>query len=541
MEKIMLIDGLGDYSATQTYYKRRKLDYFIIYLLRTLNNYYDVQYFDLRDKKSSKNDIFERIDTFKPDYILIKGTPDNIYNISNLGITCNEGVKCHIFSFDNDYNILELNIESIILNAEKDFHTNIKKIQDALNYKTSISNKSLENSKNTKINVIDDYSLILHAGFGCQRKCSFCHISDTNCTYVPIESLISEIKELFSEGLNRFYIKSHNLSFNIPYLELLCESLFENFGDIDYVWSCSLIPEELSKCKKNIFRKLKQSKCEIVELNVYSVNESILLNLNIQQRREDIIKAVEKLYNEGISSIVINYLIGFSLETDETLNELLLFSEKLIDIAPGVVEFNLSYIWDSYNQLDDLIKNTVYSNTASLPNEYLYAFKSNFYTKIYNSMGNSISKTHLKNRIAHCKLSNKRILTQYFIYFISKSSTFNLFSMMKSNPALKFSWEIKDDLLEYCPVCGSLPLHNNALTSLAVDSLLLEESNINKIILSKDEEKLYKFSREYIKLKDIIEYTKQEMKIDYETAYHYVFDFYKKLEMFDLIYYTRIL
>lgn len=544
MKKILFIDGIGDYSIVQNQYRKNSPDYTLLSVIDILKTYFICEYFDVRENQNSKSKVYDKVNSFQPDYTFIKSTSENINNIKNLDILNLKVGESYLVSnnsaFNNVHNKNFLQIKTIIIREDCDIQTNVFEFYKVLNINCS-NDERIDLLPWRTLNNFENKAISLNCGCGCKRNCSFCSIKGTDCSYISVDQFFKEVDYLFSKDVKYFHLNNHNISYNFAFLKDICKKLIQNYKQQDYIWSCCLIPEQLAK-NPEIIKLLKESKCEIIDLLVYSIDSEVLKYLKIKQTKEEIKEITIKLYSEGITSIIVNYIFGFPYETENTYEELLEFSTSLVKNAPGSVEFNLVHLNKSYTLLGDLKNIETSRNELSIAKEYYYSFRSTFYSKIYEEMKCSIYKMKQEHRISHCSNFNKKFTSQYFIYFISKTSSFTIHGIVKGNKALKFLRGIKsEEIGDYCPVCYALPLQSENKISLGIDPLLLEMGVNNILELDEFEEELYRFSREYVTLQDIFNYAKNRKKISENLAMKEVLEFYSKLEKFDLLYFTKVL
>jgi hypothetical protein len=87
---------------------------------------------------------------------------------------------------------------------------------------------------------------------------------------------------------------------------------------------------------------MKQSGLIRVQLGGESGSQMILDAYRKHMRTEDLKNVVQKIYEAGIPSIYINFIVGGAFETLESFNQTLEFALDLIETAPGCAEVGSS-------------------------------------------------------------------------------------------------------------------------------------------------------------------------------------------------------
>jgi radical SAM superfamily enzyme YgiQ (UPF0313 family) len=463
-----------------------------------------------------------------------------IKNIERLNL---EQFSSKIYVLTNN---LSFSIASYIqLNVDEKYslEENIKLLLEKLGYK--IKNKILEYSFKhwDFISNFKDKTISLKIGSGCRRCCNFCPIKQSSNEINDTNIIISEIEYLITKKkISSFHIENHNLSYHINALHNFSKNIIhKKLGN--YMWSCFLIPEALENIddKRVFFDDLAKSHLNRVFISAEHTNEQILKDFGIVYNKEKLIETIKYISEAGITSIVINFIIGSPNESKETLNELFEFSEFLLEMFPGVVEFNLS-MYSNYEIEEITEENKLYGSQDSkyLSKYEILEFKQQFYQKIYGNMRNIIPKLSLQERIKHFELNKNKLKSQYFENFISKINLIK--SDVKNQLQLNYySFEIKDNILEYAPRTSIVEEYDDhAKPFLSLNPLLCEHKNI-RLILNDIEFYLFRLSKRNVGIGEIIKLLiKEKIIIEDETARNITLSFYEKLQHYGLLYYTKL-
>lgn len=396
------------------------------------------------------------------------------------------------------------------------------------------------------IEISDIHNFGIVIGSGCKRKCKFCKISNSDIKYTSPKLIVKEIEYLLNKGVKFFHIRNHNILYDKEFVRMLCALIISKLKDYDFKWSCFAIPEELIK-NSQIISLLKEAKVARVELGLEHVNSEILKYYNICLDKNKFKDIIKKLCDNGISSVVIKYLIGSKLETKDTLDEILDFSKEIIRISPGIIEFKLHYYqvennskilshnWASINR-------TYYKKSNNIKNDrILKHFNTVFRRIVYNEMTTQMRETEIKSRLDHICLADKGCYTQYFLLFYSKSSTYNLYKTKNINIYLKYSWEIADNILNYTPIIFTKLGYVGTRKVIYINKLFNKEGQ-SVISMNKLRLRLFDYCKHYYSIKQILELEQQECDAEhFEINRVEIFKFFLYLEKCDVLLFTKLL
>lgn len=187
----------------------------------------------------------------------------------------------------------------------------------------------------------------LSTGRGCVGQCAFCFEGNKSSNHLrlrSVESVIEEIDYLVSHLPNRKYLSFLDDTFIIDRerTEKICKYLIDNYqGKVS--WFCEGRVDILKK-NLDILPLLKRAGCIRIQLGGESGNQRILDSYNKQMKLEDLETVVKKIYECGILSVYINFIIGGAFETIDSFNDTLEFARKLLNLAPGCAEVGSSLL-----------------------------------------------------------------------------------------------------------------------------------------------------------------------------------------------------
>lgn len=569
---ILFLDGVGDYSIIQETNRFNTADFNILILANILKKVgFEIKYVDARTDTFTRNKLYAIIKSFKPSKIVISANLDNIEHIRRLLIkqilVCNQVI---LLSRNYDLgwidNINDIKINDIINIDEK---YSLQQFIDPNILEHFFQNGSIKYEISrynlTKKSVVPDWNLInnitdyipeLNIGSGCNRKCSFCSIADSRVEFRDIDSVMIEIEYLLDNGVQYFHIANHSFSTDLSYMKQFCHRIIHKFKNRDFVWSCYGIPENLLT-DTEIFKLLKEAKLSRIELSIESGSESILKRYNIYSNRSTIIDVVNNAVKNNITSIVGHLIIGGPFESKRTISETLSLVKKLIKTAPGFIEFKTSFWYPDYNSLicqnignygiklnkqfhkRGVRKIHCMGGTKYLSSIELIEFKQKLMKKITLLMKTSIYRLSPKNRAEHINLYEKGLTTQYYFNFLSKSTTSLLYYLRYRNRFLKFSWEIDDEIDNWAPLVTTKITKYKGKNILVYDNLLSKENKSPILEITRSESLMVNLADGTRALKEIVscfsQVTNNRMKRNN------ILKFYKKLEVFDLALFTKVL
>lgn len=185
----------------------------------------------------------------------------------------------------------------------------------------------------------------ISTGRGCVGQCAFCFESNKKENLLrlrSVENVIEEIDYVISNLVGQKYITFLDDTFIIePDRTIeICNHLINKYkGEIK--WFCEARVDTLIR-NLHLLPLMKKAGLIRVQLGGESGNQRVLNAYNKNMQIEQLVTVVKEIYNVGIPSIYINFIIGGALETLETFNDTLELAKKILKVAPGCVDIGSS-------------------------------------------------------------------------------------------------------------------------------------------------------------------------------------------------------
>lgn len=181
-----------------------------------------------------------------------------------------------------------------------------------------------------------DFTDIL-TGRGCIGKCAFCFEGskkDNNLRLRSVESVIEEIDYIAANLKTYRYISFLDDTFILNPIRTrqICEHLIEKYNG-DLKWYCEARVDILMR-NTDLLPLMKRAGLIRVQLGGESGSQSVLDAYGKQMKKDDLVTIARKIYEAGIPSIYINFIIGGAHETLETFNETVEQAKRLLEVAP---------------------------------------------------------------------------------------------------------------------------------------------------------------------------------------------------------------
>lgn len=185
-------------------------------------------------------------------------------------------------------------------------------------------------------------------GRGCPYNCVFCFkaVHGNKYRYRSVDSVVNEIM-FASQQLNFNVINFLDDTFttNPERTKEICRRLIEyqKTSKKNLVLFCEARVDVLTN-NPDVLEIMAQAGFERIQIGIESGNQEILDGLDKKTTLKQITDVVAKCYELDIASVFGNFIIGSPGETKKTVEDSIKFAEKLIDIAPGMMEVNASFL-----------------------------------------------------------------------------------------------------------------------------------------------------------------------------------------------------
>ena len=185
----------------------------------------------------------------------------------------------------------------------------------------------------------------ISTGRGCVGQCAFCYEGSKKENLLrlrSVENVIEEIDYVISNlGKQRFItFLDDTFIINPSRTEIICNHLIDKY-DGKIAWFCEARVDILVR-NLHLLPLMKKAGLIRVQLGGESGNQKVLDAYKKNMQIEQMITVVKEIYNAGIPSVYINYIIGGAFETLETFNDTVELAKRLLEIGPGCVEVGSS-------------------------------------------------------------------------------------------------------------------------------------------------------------------------------------------------------
>lgn len=462
--KYLIIDNLNDYFQNKSF-ERQKSDCFAEIISSYINNIKDntAILFDA----SEVDFVFTSNDIINYDILLVHIKEDNIYSALRLKNSISNK-KVFFFSVNENLSAYLVGINEnnyINFNESYNLSKNLQNLNHILNINsltqeldTNIIKKCSIDKKLSRMNI--------NIGSGCDRKCSFCSLSNTKVEYHSINSLIKEIKENLESGVKYFHINNHSFTSDLHFVTEFCNLLLTECRDYDFKWSCFIIPENITSNLEILFL-LKKAKLDRVEIGVENINENILQDFNIKTNAQDVIRIINTCEEAKISSIALNYLIGSPYESMSTLQCSQDFIEKVLKLNIVIIDINLCAfypdidtkygIYQSIKERQLILKKCVKRKSDCVVDTH-YLSKMQVYEWLRKTMRNidslvfsSLYKVNARKRLNMFILKEYGIRTLIWKHIMNAAISSAFKGDIKSKKLFFLSDITKDNMKHYAP------------------------------------------------------------------------------------------
>jgi len=182
-------------------------------------------------------------------------------------------------------------------------------------------------------------------GRGCIGKCAFCFEGSKKNNILRMRSVCNvceELEYLISRLPANSYITFLDDTFiiNPERTRQICNWMIEKYNG-EVKWFCEARVDILIK-NLDLLPLMKKAGLIRIQLGGESGSQKVLDTYNKGMKIEDLKTVVKGIYNAGIDSVYVNYIIGGAFETLETFNQTVELAKELLEIAPGCAEVGCS-------------------------------------------------------------------------------------------------------------------------------------------------------------------------------------------------------
>jgi p-methyltransferase len=178
----------------------------------------------------------------------------------------------------------------------------------------------------------------LQASTGCVNQCKFCNFvkSRRHIRIKPLDTLITEIKQLEKRGIKYVWFVDDNFRLGKTNLEYVCKRFIDE--KISVKWMSFIRADVIQHVDPQLLIK---SGCIEVQLGVETANASLLQKMNKKMPVETYEKVIPALLREGINCSCY-FIFGFPGETQQTIEETIRFINNINPLdAKGILTWSI--------------------------------------------------------------------------------------------------------------------------------------------------------------------------------------------------------
>lgn len=397
-----------------------------------------------------------------------------------------------------------------------------------------------------------DYSMpdistpfLYSSGRGCPFACAFCSQGVHARGYRAfdpkrvIDDLMNGMK---NRNTSSFNIADDTFIANKKRAEEICAYLAEKRKTKDFIFCCEGRVDIFDK-NPDLIDTLYRGGLRNIQLGIENGNQKILDLYRKKITLEQVERVVSNIYNHGDIMIISNFIIGGPIENQETLENTFDFALKLLNLAPGLFEFNVPFLCPypgteialnpekfGLKIIDDEWVKTMTIDSPScvtpqLDKNTLYFRKVNFLNALRSNMRDICESLPYEVIEFHFKLLKHGVLTRYYNMILS-----NVDSLMK--------WFRFRNYMNSVRLSEVKTQEIKNLKCARTTGKILENGNYNitgwfsDVILSDPKEKyIYDLSSGKFTLSEIADKFSKKFNIsEHESFSNYILPFFKKLE-----------
>ncbi len=191
------------------------------------------------------------------------------------------------------------------------------------------------------------YGGTVFTGRGCPFSCAFCYQSNHK-KKVRLRSIKSVIKEIESnldknKDLKYITVMDDTFTLNPQRVAEFCDEFNKLRKERNITWYCEAHVRTLAK-HPEMLKNMAESGLLRLQIGVESGCRQILDIYQKNTTPEEIEFVVREAVKCKIPQIATNLIIGGPLESEKTSAETILFAEKLLNIAPGVIDITTGFL-----------------------------------------------------------------------------------------------------------------------------------------------------------------------------------------------------
>ncbi len=191
------------------------------------------------------------------------------------------------------------------------------------------------------------YGGTVFTGRGCPFSCAFCYQSNhkKKVRLRSIKNVIKEIKSNLDKNKHLKYITVMDDTFtlNPQRVAEFCDEFNKLRKERNIAWYCEAHVRTLAK-HPEMLKNMAEAGLLRLQIGVESGCRQILDIYQKNTTPEEIEFIVSEAVKYKIPQIATNLIIGGPFENEKTSSETILFAEKLLNIAPGVIDITTGFL-----------------------------------------------------------------------------------------------------------------------------------------------------------------------------------------------------
>jgi len=191
------------------------------------------------------------------------------------------------------------------------------------------------------------YGQAVFTGRGCPYACAFCYQStgQKRVRFRAIDKVLDEIRTNLERNPSIRYLTvlDDTFTLNPTRVETFCAGITELRIHHDFVWYCEGHVGNLSD-HPEMLAMMAAAGLARLQIGVESGSQRVLDAYRKHATTRQIEKVVEDSYKIGIPQIACNFIMGGTQETEAIVTESMCFAEKLLRMAPGVIDILTGFL-----------------------------------------------------------------------------------------------------------------------------------------------------------------------------------------------------
>ncbi|MZP30584.1 radical SAM protein [Heliobacterium undosum] len=186
-------------------------------------------------------------------------------------------------------------------------------------------------------------NLSILSGRGCPFQCAFCYEGGKQVRLRSVDHVMGEIRHGLRENPHVRYIWFADDTFTLQRERTahFCRELAELRKEYDFVWFCEGHPSTLVR-SPGLIDEMVEAGLARMQIGIETGSARLMDTYNKRTTPEQIEAVVRRCRDAGLKQLCGNIIIGGAHETDESLAETWAYVDKLLTLAPGMLDISLT-------------------------------------------------------------------------------------------------------------------------------------------------------------------------------------------------------